>query len=1014
MKRAWGLAVWVLVLALGWRGWAQSGETLVRALELSAGAFQEVRFTLASAPAADAEVYWLVHVLDGEGDLPYDGCFERGWQRLRPGQLEYRHAFPVFFGAARVELKFRSRGGGVPAVSAVSVAAVQPAQLVLNGDFALGAENYSGWSDFYEAGLQENEGKTQLLVRQNGYALSDFFPVAGGGGYDLVKGAKSWPGVTILAYDRDRHFMAPVSRNHRQKPPIRMPDGAAYGRMLFETSHDHIPDFCRNLIEFTGLQAAAETAAAVLAEPSPAHPGLEIVLLPGSVPQEEQAARELQYWIGQISGRVPRLLARPSAADRVRVRVGHGQAGAFGDDLAWLRGSDGYAVRRRGGEIYLFGGGPRGVLYGVYALLEQNSDIIWPRPNPQFEAVYSRDSAFELRQADFRSRPAFRYREISRGEYGVQGKGYLFQNWQGRNGLNTHLPLHVGFNYPVWVQGATLGYSGSHLGWIGEELKGDENFKPLIDGVRDSSRWRQPCYAYEKTAQAIEHGIRKKLALLPGKEMEYIMCTLSDNWSVCACPACMQPIPLADGTLLHPQSPYSVKDPLFFSTRNFMMLNRVAEGLARDYPELRIMTHAYIFAAEPPRVPVHPAIIPQYAAYPTKNERYPILSGRGLQISGYDEGVWARRFKAWSEWKPDGLGFFGYYYTAGFNVLADTAAADYRALADFGGVQAHTEGYPLDGEELSAWDMDGMEKWVIARLMWDPRQDVAALREHYLTRVYGEAAGPMRQFQALLAAVWHDTDPTFFVNCHAAEAPLFEGMFVKSGREEEARGLLQQGLAAAVRPQGREMIRRTLAKFDALRGSLGRHVVPLVEESRHDWSDAVSPQWEKGLEFKNFYKVSDWRPYAKETPAEQATQVRLMHDGERLYIRVLSDDSQPEGVVVSSPGGAERFPQGDRFELILGEKGRRYVAVGPNGNRYARPGLNGWECRVQGRDGGWVALLSIPLSELSVVPGGPKLAVRFGRVYRLRGDEREESTFNGASLYNNHASFWAHLQLQEK
>jgi hypothetical protein len=1002
------LAVGLLVCVI-----THAQETALKAFPVEPNAFYRLSFEAegAAAPA----VRWTIHQVDGEGELPYDGCLEADWQHLRAGESRYHHDFLTVGDA--VELRFSLiPAARAPALKSVTLERITVTNLMLNGDFALGAGNQSGWNEMHGATVIGEGGTNLLQVNPNGYALSDCFPVADQGGYTFVKGAKTWPGVAVLAYDRNRRLIDRVPYAFRNRPPLRMPAGAAYARLLFTTSHDHIPSFCTNRIVFTGLFPSGTN-------PPPAHaPAVrlradsEIVVSPHADPREVHAARELRHWIGAISGRTPTLLARPSVKRNVKLHVGISLAGAFREDLAWLKGSDGYAVRSRDGGIYIFAAKPRGTLFGVYALLERNSDILWPRPNPAFEAIFTPDPGLAFKAADFRSRPVFALRHISTGGYDGERNAFRFQDWMARNGLNTDTRMHRGLDYLVWQRGAPAVYGTSHIGWLGAAPDRDNTLYPLIDGAHSISRWRQPCYTHPDTVPTIVAAIRAKLALLPDQPVEQVHSIIADNWSVCACARCMQPIRLPDGSLLKPQSPYANKDSLFFSTRNFIMLNAVAEALAKDFPNLRILTHAYIFTAEPPKVPVHPNIIPQFAAYPTQNARYPILAGKGMPLSEYSADVWKRRFAGWGTWKPDGLGFFGYYYMPGFNALAETAADDFRDLARFGGVYVHTEGFPVDDEALSTWDVDGPEKWIMARLMWDPAQSAADLRDTYIQKVYREAAPQMRAFHALIGKAWHDEANDLFVNCHSQVRDLYEGLLVKPGIEQEARARLVEAAAAAQHPQAKAMIQRTLAHFDQFRDSLGRHVVPLVEESRQEWSDAVSPHWEKALVLGPFKQVDDWRRFEGALAVHQ-TEVRIMHDGEQLYIRVVAHDDRPGEVVAPPKAETERFPNGDRFELIGvgGKPGRRYFAAGPNGNRYADPKTDTpWRVQTTVRPDAWIDMIAIPLAEFGLNPADPTFKARVGRVYRLAGEVREESTPSGTSLYNEHESFWMTLNLERK
>ncbi len=992
---------------------AHAQETALKAFRVEPDTFYRLSFETEGAAAPD--VRWVVHQVNGVGELLFDGCLEAGWQHLRAGESRYRHDFLTVDDAAEVRFSL-IHADRAPALKSVSLEQITVTNLVLNGDFALGAGNQSGWNEMLGAAVLGAGGTNLLQVNQNGYALSDCFPVADQGGYTFVKGAKTWPGVAVLAFDRDRRQIDRVPYAFKNRPPLQMPAGAAYARLLFTTSHDHIPAFCTNRIVFTGLVPSGTNPPPAQAPAARMRAAMEIVVSPQADPREVHAARELRHWIEAISGKTPALLARPSAKRNVKLQVGLSLAGAFGEDLAWLKGTDGYAVRSRGGDIFIFGAKPRGTLFGVHALLERNSDIIWPRPNPDFEAVFTPDPGLTFTATDFRSRPVFALRHISMGGYSNERIAFRFQDWMARNGLNTDTRMHRGLDYLVWQRGAPAVYGTSHIGWLGGAPDGDNTLYPLVDGTRSISRWRQPCYTHPDTVPTLVAAIRAKLALLPDQPVEHIHSIIADNWSVCACARCMQPIRLPDGSLLKPQSPYANKDPRFFSTRNFIMLNAVAEALAKDFPDLRILTHAYIFTAEPPKVPVHPNIIPQFAAYPTQNARYPILAGKGMPISDYTVDVWKRRFTEWGLWKPDGLGFFGYYYTPGFNALADTAAADFRDLARFGGVYVHTEGFPVDDDSLSTWDVDGAEKWIMARLMWDPALSAADLRDTYIRKVYREAAPRMRAFHALIGKAWHDDANTLFVNCHSQPRDLYEGLLVKPGNEQAARALLVEAVAAARHPQAQAMVRRTLAHFDQYRESLGRQVVPQVEEARQEWNDAVSPHWEKALALGPFKKVDDWRRF-EGAPADHRTEVRFMHDGEQLFIRVVARDDAPGEAVAPPKVETERFPNGDRFELVCrdGRSRRRYFAAGLNGNRYADPKTDApWRVESVVRPDAWIALIAIPLSEFHLNPENFAVKARVGRVYRLAGEVREESTPSGTSLYNEHDSFWMTLNLERR
>ncbi len=89
---------------------------------------------------------------------------------------------------------------------------------------------------------------------------------------------------------------------------------------------------------------------------------------------------------GEASGRDERAHGGPGAKIRIGAAFG---AAAFPDDARKIGATDGFAIRRRGDDLYLFGTKPRASVYAVATLLEENTDIIWARPSEDFETVFT-------------------------------------------------------------------------------------------------------------------------------------------------------------------------------------------------------------------------------------------------------------------------------------------------------------------------------------------------------------------------------------------------------------------------------------------------------------------------------------------------------------------------------------------------------------------------------------------------------------------------------------------------
>ncbi len=981
---------------------AQAEEVVVAKLPVESGSCYRLTFKTQDGPE-NAE--WRLHSVDRNGEIPHAGCYEQEWQKIVPSTTLYTHSFRTPLDAQTLHFTVHY-DGQPPKFSDVQLEAITPAGLLINGDFTAGLDNYSGWSEQNNTRFVEVNGKAALRIEHNGYALTDRVPVDGDSLYQFVSG--STKPASVFAYDADMHLLTPTKFDGKNE--FRTPQAARYLRMFYKTGYDHVPAYRTKTIAKVGIKRIdAETPSAKIDVPLSSD---EIILSGRCDPREEHAARELQYWIREITGKRLRLLAKPSHVDNTKFFIGSDWATQFPDDLNHLADSDGYAVRRQDKHIHVFGSNPRGTLFGVYAFLEKNTDIIWPRPNPEFAAVFSKVPEIKFVETDFRSRPEFKVRELQ--FYGGDPNPAVSQNWTARNGANTPLKFGVGFPYLRWRSGALIGDGGGYI-WKFLGLKReDESLYPLVNGNRLRSNWRQPCYTHQDVPKILADTARDMLASIPGKELEFLISRVGDNWEVCNCPECMQPIELADGTKLSAKSTSSILDPLFFSTRNYMMLNRMAEDLAQDHPELELHTHAYIFAAEPPKVKLHPAIVPHFAAYPTKDERYPILeqkSERGI--------VWAKRMRQWSEEQDVKFGYFGYYYAAGFNALADTAGPDYKALAEMGGIHVHSEGHPGDTENLSQWDFEGIERWIIARLQWNPNQDPATLREEYIQRTFQDAAPSMREFYRLINDSWHDASIPTPVNCHTSARKLFEDFIVNPGLEKRLRTLLVQAHATASNPTSRKLIERTLAKFDAFAADLSRLPVPYVDESTEQWNLYESPHWYKANEISDFQRIANWQPIPGDRTPEYKTKIAMMRDKQFLYFKIDAFNAAEKSG--KSPSRTNAFPQGDRVEIVL-RSGRDtfYLVVGADGGTYLlknwnteTPWANSVEVKQIALDGKWSNMLAVPFSDIGASSGKRDIDVKFARVVYPKGHEREESTHDGRGILNNHVMLRSSLKFDE-
>lgn len=317
---------------------------------------------------------WWIHMQDTKGVMRYEGALQNDWQKLVPGKKTYIHLFYSPAGATTLQLITPKN----VSVSNIKLDEMASKNLFLNGDFSV--DNFSGWSENYDSHFQkDDEGNRFFKVEHNGYAFTDYTPVKGGAeyvfNYKKLKG--SW--VSLYAYDEDLRYIGEPNRTTKYGSTFGMPKDAAYVRAFFKGWHDHIANYRIFEIVSASLTAKEDTIPKSTSSTSKIDEDWEIALYPSSDAREEYAAHELQYWMTKITGKTPLLLGAPSKSKANIIFIGRSWAKDFTNDLKTLEGSDGFALRKKEGNIYVLGANPRGSLYGVYSLLERNTDIIWPQ-----------------------------------------------------------------------------------------------------------------------------------------------------------------------------------------------------------------------------------------------------------------------------------------------------------------------------------------------------------------------------------------------------------------------------------------------------------------------------------------------------------------------------------------------------------------------------------------------------------------------------------------------------------
>lgn len=674
---------------------------------------------------------------------------------------------------------------------------------------------------------------------------------------------------------------------------------------------------CRFVATFGAVAAAFACAAAPVQIVKGGRAAAQIVVPELADAAETFAAHEIQKWVGEMTGAfVP--VEKPSAAKKGVATVYVGAEFArrrFPKDFKSIGATDGFAVRsaEAGGVTcaFVFGGTAKGTLHGAYAFLERNSDIIWPRPDPQLGAVFSRMPDFAISAADFIDVPRTKMREWQWN--GGPGKGLYDWDklWAARNRQNLNADgaaelsssfRRYGPGHHVQRYAAPVRNFDKHPEWF-----------PLLDGRRTPEGGMLCLTAYDMLGEYFAN-LTNDLAdafhgTPPGKiKVDYLNVSLADNGMLCQCAKCMAPFTCENGVVVQPG------DPAFRPAQYFTFLNKLARMLAKTHPHVSLGTYAYCVSVTPPPFPLESNICVQLCLT-ALDERSPVFDAE--RNGGSKSLVDAWTDKRVGIWYRDYTGLSGRTDRAIEYPFAEGARYCMELKHPVAGYSAEhprdRAGAGANNPATEAWDVSGMSTWVISRLWWNPYEDVDALRRMYIRRTYREAADQMQQYHdAMRDAFRADRMPTMFL----VGSPVFltKRYVVDAGLADRMRGFLNAALAAAKHPVSAELIRRQLAHFErncAKAAAIPDHAMT-VKPFSAGWDAA-----EESSPFVSAIPVYGRRDHFG-APAKFRTTFKALCDDQALYLRmrcvapdaltIKGDDDPTHGCPFSK----------DRLEFFVG------------------------------------------------------------------------------------------------
>ena len=476
---------------------------------------------------------------------------------------------------------------------------------------------------------------------------------------------------------------------------------------------------------------AAPVLSLVLAACSPANhrPGDAIVLsergrearysivLPDSPPPVTQyAAEEFQVWTERLTG--VRLPIVTNATPERAVYVG----GMEEPDL----GDDGFRLKAKGENVYIIGSAARGVLYGVYELLEKYGGIGWF--SSWHTVVPEIDRLSVPADLDVRQVPAFEIRDVFFHD------ALYHSEFAARIRMNENLrsPKSEKFGATKFrcgngLMAHTFGtlvpsdkYFGSHPEYFSE-----------VNGHRMGSR-TQLCTTNPEVEKLFATNFMNAVRRDPAAQY-FAVC--HDDWkNWCECSAC-KAINDAEG------SP---------SGTELRFANRMADILEKEFPGKLVKFAAYDYTQRPPKqtkagsnVLIEFAPVHCDCSLPLTESPY-----EGNRQAAEDLRGWGRhscKLRVWDYYTD-----FSNYQMPFPNVLS---------------IQGNLKFYRdnsvrymfAQGNHNSTYaDFSALKAWLLGKLMWNPDQPLKPLLDRFFRGFYGPAAPLVQRYFDELHALPRD------------------------------------------------------------------------------------------------------------------------------------------------------------------------------------------------------------------------------------------------------------------
>ncbi len=460
-----------------------------------------------------------------------------------------------------------------------------------------------------------------------------------------------------------------------------------------------------------------------------------IVEQAGATEPERHAARELATTLSQVTGAEFTVEVSPTTTPSNAIIVGPGPIAArlFPEAKLEQLGQEEIVIRTKGGRLLVAGGRPRGTLYAVSQFLQEECGVRWWTP---WASHFPRRATLQIGSQDVTYRPSFESRDPF--WFPAFDATWAVRNFS--NSQSANIPDNLGgcvrykgFVHTFYALVPPEKHFAEHPEWFS-----------FINGKRTTDH-AQLCLTNPDLRRFVVERVKQWLRESP--EARIVSVSQNDWHGACQCDRC-KALDDAEGSQAGTMLDF---------------VNHVADQIASEFPQVAVDTLAYQYTRKPPKtIKPRPNVIVRLCSIEC-NCREPLSAPANAKF-GDDIRGWSRicnRLYVW-DYTTD----FAHYvqphpnwYVLGPNVRF-FAEHNVKGLFEQGAYQSF-------GSEFSE-----MRAWVLAQLLWNPKQDDQRLIDTFLNGYYGrEAAFYIRGYLDLM----HGASAGWNLTCFSKTDTPFHG-----------------------------------------------------------------------------------------------------------------------------------------------------------------------------------------------------------------------------------------------